>query len=56
VYFVNIILDDYQSCLFQVLSCPYSVRASKKNKIRTAAEAVKDIPDGARLLVGGKEC
>jgi hypothetical protein len=38
-----------------VLSCPYSVRASKKNKIRTATEAVKDIPDGASLLVGGKK-
>jgi hypothetical protein len=57
VYLVIIIRDDYHSSsLFQVLSCSYSVRASKKNKIRTATEAVKDIPDGAKLLVGGKEC
>jgi hypothetical protein len=38
-----------------VFSCPYSFTANRKNKIRTATEAVKDIPNGAKLLVGGKK-
>jgi len=37
-----------------VISCPFSVVANKW-KIRTAAEAVHDIPNGASLLVGGKK-
>jgi len=37
-----------------VISCPYSVVANKW-KIRTATEAVHDIPNGASLLVGGKK-
>lgn len=38
--------------VIKVISCPYSVVANKR-KIRTAAEAVNDIPNGASLLVGG---
>lgn len=38
--------------MIKVISCPYSVVANKR-KIRTAAEAVNDIPNGASLLVGG---
>lgn len=37
-----------------MISCPYSVVANKW-KIRTATEAVYDIPNGASLLVGGKK-
>ena len=37
-----------------MISCPYSVVANKW-KIRTATEAVHDIPNGASLLVGGKK-
>jgi len=38
--------------VIKVISCPYSVVANKW-KIRTASEAVHDIPNGASLLVGG---
>jgi len=37
-----------------VISCSYSVAANEW-KIRTATEAVHDIPNGASLLVGGKK-
>lgn len=40
----------------QVLTCKFAtVNQSIKNKICTAEEAVKDIPDGSKLLVGGKQ-
>lgn len=51
--FGNAVIYVYPSCSFQVISCPYSVVANKR-KIRTATEAVSDIPNGASLLVGGK--
>lgn len=37
----------------KVLSCSYSEKACKRTKITTISEAVKDIPNGASLLVGG---
>jgi hypothetical protein len=55
VWFGNITSNDCPSSyLFQVLACSYSLIANK-NKIRTATDAVKDIPSGASLLVGGKK-
>lgn len=35
----------------QILSCKYSTQ--RKKIYENASEAVKDIPDGAKLLVGG---
>jgi len=42
---------------FQIVSCSYSTsHEGNKSKIfKSAAEAVADIPEGAKLLVGGKD-
>lgn len=39
----------------QILTCKFAtLNKAIKNKICTAEEAVKDIPDGSKLLVGGE--
>lgn len=39
---------------FQILSCTYATKASKRDKIYCSVDdAVKDIPNSAKLLVGG---
>lgn len=41
---------------YQILTCKFAtVNKITRNKICTAEEAVKDIPDGSKLLVGGKK-